>query len=258
MESRLRTHGFAFAAVVCAALAVAPAIAQENVEKAGGSGAIAGGTDLKGSDTSPAGDGAIAARGRQESELGVDATRKGTPGTAPGGKGATLDHGINLIAPDDGYAGLRRRAMRKTLIANAVKKPAALLAGTGTTQQLIRRGPDGGMVRNAVGMVVPAGDGVGGPGSIHHGPGFMAHAGTDASGSRAGPTGTSTIGSGAGTGGLGGENHHPTILPGTAAGPVHTAVVSGTAMGHIVSGPAVVGGPAKGRTGINGTSLRPK
>jgi hypothetical protein len=274
MEHRLKILGFAFAAAACVVLAATPGVAQESARKAGsdrdtsrgggagtGGGAIKSGSDVRGSDASPGGDGGtttLAAPDKQANEFGTDASRKGTLGTTPGPKGVTLDHGINLISPDDGYAGLRRRAIRKTLIANAAKKPAGLLAGIGATPLFPHPGPVSGTMHNAIGTVVPAGNGVGGSGSGHHAPGFMAHAGIDAIGGRGGATGTSAIGTNiTGTGG-GAGIHRPTIVSGAVAGPaVHMAGVNGTTMGHIVVGPGSVGGPASVRSGINGTTLRP-
>jgi hypothetical protein len=40
--------------------------------------------------------------------------------------------------------------------------------------------------------------------------------------------------------------------------PSHAAVISGTTVSHIASGPGYLGGPAKDHTGINGTAIRPK
>jgi hypothetical protein len=36
------------------------------------------------------------------------------------------------------------------------------------------------------------------------------------------------------------------------------AAINGTTMGHVAAGPASIGGPANGRSGIDGTSMRPK
>jgi hypothetical protein len=70
-----------------------------------------------------------------------------------------LDHGINLISPDDGYGGLRRHAIRKTLMANATKKPEGLLASAASNLQFTRSGADVHTMHNAIRVVVPGGDG---------------------------------------------------------------------------------------------------
>ena len=283
----LRTLGVAFAMALCAALVAGPGLAQENAQTAdapkvgsdrdaprgegagtGGGGAIKGGAEAKGND--PGGDrGASQSRPREggfHAGPGTDANRKGTnggtPGTAPGVQGVALDHGINLIRPDDGYAGLQRRANRKTLIANAPRKPAGQLANPGANPQFTDHGAGGGPIRNAVGTVMPGG----GQGSGPHVPGLVAHTGIGANGPGAGATGAgvtgiSAVGVGtAATGSVGGvDPHRPTIPLNTVTGPAtHAAGINGTTMGHVASGPSYIGGPAKDRSGINGTAMRPK
>jgi hypothetical protein len=291
MGSRLKTLGFVFIAAACATLAGSPGIAQEEVQKAGadasggggtGGGPTRNGSDTKGSDTSPTGEGGAGQNhphdgdalrsststhvgpSKQGSELGVDSSRKGVNaptgklGTTPGAKGVTLDHGIDLITPSDGYAGLQRRAMRKALTANAPKKPAGMLANTGTNPQFTRPGADSQTMHNAVGVVVPGNNNASGTGSGHFDPGFMAGTRMIGVGTRA--TSTGAIGAtGAAGGGVGMDLHRPTIPLNTVGGPTaHAAGINGTTMSHIASGPGSVGGPAKDRSGINGTILRPK
>jgi hypothetical protein len=49
-------------------------------------------------------------------------------GRAAGGTGKTgAAHGIDLVRPDDGYASLRRRATRSSLIANGPKKSPTIV-----------------------------------------------------------------------------------------------------------------------------------
>jgi len=280
MDSRLNKLGLVFAATVCAALAGSPGIAQEDVQKAGadlsgGGGVGAGGptrsgADTKGSDTSAAGDRGAGQNhphdndtlrtdapphggpGKPGNEPGADASRKGVnaptgkPGATPGIKGVASDHGIDLIMPSDGYAGLRRRAIRKALIANAPKKPAGMLANTGANPQFTRSGADSHILHDAIGVVVPGGNNVGGTAAGHHAAGFTA--------------GTGAIGTaGAVAGGVGMDIRRPAMPLNTVAGPiVHAAGINGTTMGHIASGPGSIGGPAKDRAGINGTTLRSK
>jgi len=260
MEIRLKTLRFALAAAVCGALAVAPSFAQDKPgadappAKAGsdtprgdGAGAGAGGpvkgaSDTKAGDAGPSGDRVTVQNrpaGPQTIELSKDAGRKGAaPATGtPGPQGVVLSHGINLVTPDNGYAGLLRRANRKALIANnAAKRPVSPLAGTASLP-FTHPGP---IARNAVGLVLP---GTGAGGADQHAP--PPHAGP----SGTGPIGTAVVGAG----------HPPPTPPNAGVSPtLHTAGINGTTMGHLASGPGVIGGPTKDRSSINGTAVRPK
>ena len=64
---------------------------------------------------------------------------------------------------------------------------------------------------------------------------------------------------GAGTSSVGGVDFRraPTHLGTNATPSTGTTGINGTAIGHI-AGPGSVGGPAKDRSGINGTALRRK
>jgi hypothetical protein len=263
MMIRLKTLRYALAAAACAVLAAGTGFAQEKAPsgdavagKAGSdaprgdaSGAGAGGAIKSGSDAKPGDAGTSGDRptvqnhpaGPQTIELGKDVGRKGAPpatGT-PGPQGVVLSHGINLVTPDNGYAGLLRRANRKALI--AAKRPVNPLAGT-TNLPLAHPTREGPIARNAVGLVLP---GSGAGGASPHVPVAPPHAGP----SGTGPIGTAVVGGG-----------HLPPTPSSAPTPptTHTAGINGTTMGHIASGPGVIGGPAKDRSGINGTMVRPK
>jgi hypothetical protein len=271
MKIRLKTLRYAVAAAVCGVLATGPSFAQDKSPSteapppakagsdaprgdaagagAGGTGAIKSGSDAKAGDAGTSGDRAAVQNpppGPQTIELSKDAGRKGT--TTPsatstsGPQGVVLSHGINLVTPDNGYAGLLRRANRKALIANnAAKRPVNPLAGTANLP-LTHPGREGPMARNAVGLVLP---GSGAAGTGPHVPVLPPHAGP----SGTGPIGTAVVGGA----------HLPPTPPGAPAAPaLHTAGINGTTMGHIASGPGIIGGPAKDRSGINGTTMRPK
>jgi hypothetical protein len=266
---------------LCAALAAGRGFAQADAPKAGsdrdapradgvGTGAIKGGVDAKSSDAG--GDHGAGQSGPREGDAshassavhagpGAVANQKGTAaavgvlGMPSGNQGVTLDDEINPVRLD-GLAGLQRRANRKTLIANAPKMPARPSANTGINLPFARLGADGGAVRNAIGIVVPGGS----QGSGHTVPGFKAHGELDASGAGPGATHTSAIAVGAATGNLSGlDQHRPTIPLNTVTGlATQAAGINGTMMGHIASGPSYIGGPAKNRSGINGTTMQPK
>jgi hypothetical protein len=263
MEIRVKTLRFAFAMAACAVLAGAPAMAQDaapqnaDAPKAGsdsargdgagaaGGGATRGGSDTKANDAGPPGDHGTsqshAPAGSRGIELskdgrkGTNTATTGTLGTTPAPHGVTLSHGINLVTPDNGYAGLLRRANRKALIANSEKKPTGPSAGIGTgTTQLTRPGREGALARNAVGLVVPGGSGAGAGGAGQHGVGAIGTGGVVAGG-------------------------HPMTVPNVVTAPtVHAAGINGTTIGHLASGPGIIGGPAKNVSSINGTTVRPK
>lgn len=256
MNIRLKTLRYALAAAVCVALAAGTGFAQEKAPTAdaapakagtdaprgdgagtGASGAVTSGSDAKARDAGTSGDRATV------QGLSKDVARRGTtmpPATStPGPQGVVLSHGINLVTPDNGYAGLLRRANRKALI--AAKRPVNPLAGTANLPltHLTRESP---IARNAVGLVLP-GSGAGGTGP--HVPVPPPHAGP----SGTGPIGTAVVGGG----------HLPPTPPNAAISPIlHTAGINGTTIGHIASGPGIIGGPAKDRSSINGTAVRLK
>jgi len=285
MESRVKTLGAAFS--VCAVLVAGPGLAQDNAPAADPpqaasdrdaprrEGADNGGADAKGSPAgNRAGDrGANQGRPRESGAVRVNAPSRAGPGTdagrngatapagglgmTPGNQGAAPDQGGNPIRLEAGWTGLQRRANRKMLIANAPKMPAGALTNPGLGPPSMRSGADAGVVRNAVGMVVPSG----GRGAGHAIAGYAAHGGIGANGFvPGGATGTSAIGAGTAAGHGGGADLHRAAIPLNAVtGPaVHAAGINGTTMGHIASGPGYIGGPAKDRSGINGTALRPK
>jgi hypothetical protein len=269
MDIRLKTLRYAAAAVICCALAVGSGFAQETAPSAGGPPAKAGsdaprgdgagpggapatnaGSDTKAGNTGDRGAGpSHTTTGPQTIELGRDA-RKGPPATGTPvlpslPQSVTLSHGINLVTPDNGYAGLLRRANRKALIANAPKKPVGPLTATAATPPL-PHGREG--VRNAVGLLVPAGSSAVGTGAGQHVLSSMPH-------NVAGPSGTGAIGTGGAAAGADARHLTTTTPPGVA---MHTAGINGTTMGHIASGPGMIGGPVKDRSAINGTGVRPK
>jgi hypothetical protein len=260
MENR-RAIRFVLAAAACAALAGSPSMAQQETAGAGGEASVGGGSVTKGGSDSRSGDTGLRGDGgasdnrrrddgasnrpvtaRSGKESGIDASRQGRNGpigTRGGGTGGpTLSHGIDLITPGDGYAGLHRRAIRTTLIANAAKKPAGMVPSIGANPQFAHPGADSHIVHNSVGVVVPGSHNVEAPGAGHNTPGFMAHVET---GTRAGTSGIVV--------------HSAPLTMGPA---LHTAGINGTTIGHGASGPGSVGGPSMNRSGINGTALRPK
>jgi hypothetical protein len=73
-------------------------------------------------------------------------------------------------------------------------------------------------------------------------------------------TGSGVVGAGTATGNVDGPVARRTAIPLNAVtGPIaHPSGINGAMMGHIASGPGYIGGPAKDRSGINGTAMRPR
>jgi hypothetical protein len=180
---------------------------------------------------------------------GVDAAQAGKAGdTSPGDavKGqapdasvAPTNRDIELLAPRQGSAGLSRRANRKALIANAFGATAGTPAGNVRVGLFpLRPKTDLSAPRNAVGMALPG----------SQLPGRTITGMTN-------PAGTNLTGNGAVAGHAGGFAHR-TPVPADAGSARHEAAINGTAMGRMAIGSGSIGGPAKDRSGINGTLIR--
>jgi hypothetical protein len=241
MERPLKTVGLIFAAAICAVLVACPSRAQEDAQSADSDRDARSSGDPDAAKNDPrakdAGAVEVSARAGLNTRGNPDASRKsaneratGTLGKTPGNKGVPLDHGINLVTPDEGYGG-RRRAIRKPFIANVPKKPAGPSAVTITHPQVARPRGESAVMRNAVGTVVPSGN-AGGPQSGR--------------GIAKGGEGRTAIGSS--PTGVGLNFPRPTIRQGTGA-TVNAAAINGTSIGHIAYGPSSIGGPAKDRSG---------
>jgi hypothetical protein len=170
---------------------------------------------------------------------GVNKSGAESAGKAVGdaGKPSDLPRGIDLVRPDDGYAspGLRRRAIRSSLIATGQKKLQNLptVALTPHLAPGVAVEPP----RNSTGVATPSG--ATRPDSLHMVPGMPA-------------------GAGLAKNSLGitvNEIPHPQTHV-TATGVVAPITgLNGTTMGHANS---MIGGPAKDRSGISGAAFRPK
>jgi hypothetical protein len=181
-------------------------------------------------------------------DAGNLAARPSVASTANGRsvKGGTSETGIDLIRADDGYANLRRRATRPSLVATGQKKKLQVVPPVAVTpHQLSPVRTPAEPLRNSAGVAFPVSTGVGKPDSIRTMPG--------------GPVNTGLAKNSVGM--SLGEIHRPEIhRPEThLAATGMTAPVSGingTTMGH--AGAGGIGGPAKDRSAINGSALRPR
>lgn len=224
MESHFKA--FTVAVAFCAALAAGPALAQE-----------AAGADHD----APRGDGgggdSAAIKGFQGNP---DGGRPLVPRAEEGrGKAAMTNAGIDLVLPEGGAASLKRRANLKALIANAPKGAAGLPASNVRTGSPLAPPGGGAATHNAIGAVMP-----GGPAPAHGLPTFSTQAG------RA----MTAIGTPAKN--TGGTNLYRGPVPLNVPTP-HASGLNGTMMGRVATGAGTIGGPAKDRSGINGTFIRP-
>jgi len=179
-------------------------------------------------------------------------------GTA--GKTGAAVQSIDLAGSGDGYASLRRRAMRSTLIANAPKKIPTSVPPGNTVVHPPTSSP-GEIARNAIGVTAP-GSGIRNPAIVHPTSG-IAVKGSAANGAVANANlANANLANGmvakTSIGGNAGEIRHENPHPVPAAGTIHSTGLSGSAMGHPAGNAATLGGPAHIVTGIGGGSMRPK
>ncbi len=191
----------------------------------------------------PAQEGAAAAIG-DASQAGSAAPGDGAVREPLRGGAAGAPGDIELAAPRHD-SGLWRRANVKALIATAPGKGAGSPAAATRIAPPLPDSINVPASRNAVGVALP---------SPRPGPGIAAVT------SPAGPRLTG-IGSTAGAGiAAGSTGNVPGRMPTPAnlAVAPHGAAIDGTAMRHTATGPGSIGGPARERTGINGTLMRPR
>jgi hypothetical protein len=204
-----------------------------------------------------ASEGAAVANKTGAGEVGHNA---GPQASGTAGKTGAAVQSIDLARPDDGYASLRRRAMRSTLIANAPKKiPTTVPPGN-----IVVHGPTsspGEIARNAIGVTAPGSSirnlTVARPPSGIAVNGSAAN-GTVANANLANGTLANRIVAKTSIGGNASEIRHENPHPVPVAGAIHSSGLSGSAMGHPAVNAAALGGPAHIATGIGGGSMRPK
>ena len=182
--------------------------------------------------------------GKAAQKSGGGASHEGPAAGGAGKTGAAPHGGINLETPDSGYASLRRRATRSSLIANGPKKPDNVPPGNAAAH--LPASPPGAPAehaRNAIGVTAPAITGIQSPGIAHP------------------VSGAAVVGSvaktsiGANVGEVRHETPHPAPI---TAVPNHSNSLNGTAMGHPAASPAALGGPAHVVSGIGGANVRLK
>jgi hypothetical protein len=178
-----------------------------------------------------------AAKGRADA-AGIGLGPKGARSVGKSG-GEAL--GIDLVRPDDGYinAGLRRRATRSSLIPTGQKKRLQIVTPVPVTPHL--RSPAGTSfepLRNSTGVALPLSTGK--ANSVHAVPGVPVN------------TGLAKNSLGISVNEIRRPKTHLTATGSMA--PV--TGINGTTMGHASFGG--VGGPAKDRSGINGSAFHHK
>jgi hypothetical protein len=214
MESHVKTCRTILAAVAFAALATTASMAQHS-------------------------------EGKAAQKSGGGANHEGPAAGGAGKTDAAAHGGINLVAPDNGYAGLRRRATRSSLIANGSKKgPTVVPSGNAVVHPPASPpGMRAEHARNAIGVTAPTSTGIQSPAIPHP------------------MSGSAVIGSAAKTSigaNVGEIRHEPPHPAPIAAVPNHSTGLNGTAMGHPTTSPAALGGPAHVVSGIGGANVRLK
>jgi hypothetical protein len=245
MENRVKTIAFAFAAAVLGAAAAGPAFSQQEGRASGGQ--VVRPENAGGSVSSMPGPAAL-------------------PGHGPVGspeRGASA-HGIDLTTPDGGHANPRRRAgERRSLIGHAEKKTLAVApANSGAHPPGMPPRADAGISRNAVGALLSRGAGAE-PSLGAHGPGIAGYTslapkgeGTAAASGGSALRGPALGGNGAS--GIG-DVRPPPVRPAIRGYPSpYPTGINGTSIGQITARGAMIGGPAKDRSAIRGTGIRPK
>jgi hypothetical protein len=176
---------------------------------------------------------------------GGNASHEGPAASGTGKTGEAAHGGIDLVRPDGGYASLRRRATRSSLIANGPKKSPTIVApGNAVVHQpALPPGAPAEHARNAIGVTAPTSAGIQSPGITHPVPGAPA----------IGSAAKTSIG--ANVGEVRHETPHPVPI---AAVSNHSTGLNGTAMGHPTTSAATLGGPAHIVSGIGGGNVRLK
>jgi hypothetical protein len=271
MNRQAKTKRWILAAAACAVLAANASTAAEHagksVPKSGesvshqeslpagqppdpGTAADKTGAAAAGRNSGPAGNrddaGNLAARPSGGSTANGRFAKGGTSETGIEFGSKSAARSIDLIRPDDGYANLHRRATRSSLVAAGKKNKLQVVPPVAVTphQLSLARAPTA-PPRNSAGIALPVSTGVGKPDSIQTMPG--------------GPVNTSLAKNSVGM--SLGETYRPEIhRPETHLAATGMAApvtgINGTTMGH--AGAGGVGGPAKDRSAINGSALRPR
>jgi hypothetical protein len=271
MESRVNTCRTILAAAAVAALAGNASLAQHGGGKsAPGHGAAHHQGSAPGASEGVAIPGKIAPIPASEIETG--AGRPSLPATVNGGAnkkgGGEVGHdaglkasgavaktgaavrGIDLVRPDGGYASLRRRATRSSLIANAAKKVPTIVAPGNIAVHAPISLPAV-AAKNAIGVTAPS-TGIQNLAVAHPSMGVTVNGNT-----ATGYVAKTSIGGNAGE--VRHENLPPVPKsPVPLSGAIHATGLSGTTMGHPTVNAAALGGPAHNVSGIGGASIRPR
>jgi hypothetical protein len=249
MDRHMKSNWWLLAVIGCAALAADPSLAARRGKSAphASPGVSQDGQGLSHGAASPASRAPEPAV--TDTKTGIDTAHQNSGPPEPSatisrvpnanGKFPGTAHGIDLVRPDDGYAGLRRRAARSSLISAAQgRKPQIVAPALVTPHPPSPAGATAEPVRNSAGMPMPAH--TGGPkadaaSAVMHQP------------ANAGPARNSL--------GLAmNETHrHDIRVTATTATPPVTGI-NGTTMGH--AGIHGIGGPAKERSAIGGSAFR--
>jgi hypothetical protein len=242
MESRVKI--LAIIAALCALLATGLGYAQEDASRAGRDVPQANG----GADNGAASKEHVIPGSSDGSRSGATSRRAGD-----GREGAVVTNSwTDPVRVEGGAAGLQRRAKLKALIANLPRMATGSRPSTThIVPPLVRPGAEAGATHNAIGIALPGSS---------QGLGHAAPPSTAAAAVGAHSLGSSVVGVGTPVGTISSTDAHRAAIPSNQVTSLlaHTSGINGTTIGHIASGPSYIGGPAKDRSGINGTAMRPR
>jgi hypothetical protein len=158
--------------------------------------------------------------------------------TSVSGKSAGTPHLIDLVRADDGYANLRRRAARPSLISAGQKKKPQIVTPVAVVPPPPSPAGATERARNSAGMPMPAKINFLGPDAVRAVTNEPANAGPAKN--SLGLTVNHT------------QRNNPHVTAASTTAPVMG--INGSSMGHV--GTAGIGGPAKERSAIGGSSFR--
>jgi hypothetical protein len=158
------------------------------------------------------------------------------PPTSANGRSAATTRGIDLVRPDDGYANLRRRAARSSLVSPTQKKPPPVAPLAVTLRPPSPAGATSESARNSGAMPIPAHINAPKPSAVGAVTNEPANTGLARN-----SLGLSTNA----------PHHHEIRI---TAAPFPVTGINGSTMGH--AGTTGIGGPTKERSAIGGSARR--
>jgi hypothetical protein len=258
MQSRRLKIGFALAAValVCG-LAAQPSLAEDAAPGAHGDGHASPPSGESGSARPPGGADAGAGETRRDGHTLHD-DGKNREGVSPGGNETVRDvqpatpGGKDAGAIDTSLVPSRRLDRRLNNIGEAKTTIESATENLHRRMLSVSPTPDR-PIRNAIGVPVPAHQGVERNDGVHPGALAVPHASSGGATTAPGGVGSHFTGTEA-TVDHRAANPNPVVAPAM----MNRGAISGTGLAHRNAGSSQIGGPKASVAGINGTTIRPK